>query len=202
MMKAGIVIVVMATCACALAQTPLSCGGSDCAAFEVLQRAEGYQLRRYGPSKWVSARGVVSRGNWMAVKRSLFLKLYDYIKGANNQNIEIPMTAPVLTKLEPETPMSPHGALTMFFMVPFALQEDTPTPFGLDLTIVNWPAKEAYVSYFPGFARREQALNHLSQLKRAIGNATLYDNSYFLKAEFDPPSRRTGRHNEVWLMKN
>ncbi|XP_046548508.1 heme-binding protein 2-like isoform X2 [Haliotis rubra] len=193
-MKCGIVFVLMATCVGALPHTSVSCDRSDCATFEVIREGEGFQLRRYGPSKWVSARGVVTRGNWLAVKRSLFLKLYDYIHGANDQSIGIPMTAPVVTRVEPETPVFQHGSLTMFFMVPFTMQENTPNPLGLDLTIVEWPAKEVYV--------REQTLTQLSQLRSAIGDPTLYDNSYFYKAEFDPPSRRANRHNEVWLAKN
>ncbi|XP_067655792.1 heme-binding protein 2-like [Haliotis asinina] len=200
-MKSVIVMVVMATCATALPHAHHTCDSYDCAAFEVLQSGEGFQLRRYGPSKWVSARGVVTRGNWLAVKRSLFLKLYDYIHGANDQSIGISMAAPVVTKIEPETPVSPYGSLTMFFMVPFDKQENTPNPLGLDLTIVEWPAKDVYVRHFDGVARREQTLNQLSQLRSAIGDPTLYDNSYFYKAEFDPPSRRTNRHNEVWLAK-
>lgn len=54
--------------------------------------------------------------------RGSFMKLFEYISGGNSRQAKIPMTAPVLTKIEPGQGPNCESTFTMSFYNPYAFQ--------------------------------------------------------------------------------
>lgn len=54
--------------------------------------------------------------------RGAFMKLFDYISGGNSAKAKIPMTAPVLTKIEPGQGPNCESTFTMSFYNPYNYQ--------------------------------------------------------------------------------
>jgi hypothetical protein len=51
-----------------------------------------------------------------------FMKLFGYISGTNSKQATIPMTSPVLTKIEPGSGPNCESTFTMSFYQPYNLQ--------------------------------------------------------------------------------
>nr|XP_055180701.1 heme-binding protein 2 isoform X2 [Nyctereutes procyonoides] len=58
-----------------------------------------YEIRRYGPAKWVSTS--VESLDWDAAIQTGYAKLNSYMKGKNEKEMKIKMTAPVTSLVEP-----------------------------------------------------------------------------------------------------
>lgn len=69
---------------------------------------------------WVSTKGTGMEKD--AAMRGSFMKLFDYISGANSAKAKIPMTAPVLTKIEPGQGPNCESTFTMSFYNPYNYQ--------------------------------------------------------------------------------
>jgi hypothetical protein len=54
--------------------------------------------------------------------RGAFMKLFEYISGANSQKAKIPMTAPVLTAINPGDGPNCESTFTMSFYNPYTYQ--------------------------------------------------------------------------------
>uniref|UniRef100_A0A8C8YKM5 Heme binding protein 2 n=1 Tax=Prolemur simus TaxID=1328070 RepID=A0A8C8YKM5_PROSS len=58
-----------------------------------------YEIRHYGPAKWVSTS--VESMDWDSAIQTGFTKLNSYIQGKNEKEMKIKMTAPVTSYVEP-----------------------------------------------------------------------------------------------------
>nr|KAF6462013.1 heme binding protein 2 [Molossus molossus] len=74
---------------------------------------ESYEIRHYGPAKWVST--CVESMDWDSAIQTGFTRLNSYIQGKNEQEMKIKMTAPVMSYVEPGSG-------------PFSLSMDSPVP--------------------------------------------------------------------------
>uniref|UniRef100_A0A2K5DZ69 Heme binding protein 2 n=1 Tax=Aotus nancymaae TaxID=37293 RepID=A0A2K5DZ69_AOTNA len=72
-----------------------------------------YEIRHYGPAKWVSTS--VESMDWDSAIQTGFTKLNSYIQGKNEKEMKIKMTAPVISYVEPG---SGPFSLSMDFLVP------------------------------------------------------------------------------------
>uniref|UniRef100_A0A2K5Q299 Heme binding protein 2 n=1 Tax=Cebus imitator TaxID=2715852 RepID=A0A2K5Q299_CEBIM len=72
-----------------------------------------YEIRHYGPAKWVSTS--VESMDWDSAIQTGFTKLNSYIQGKNEKEMKIKMTAPVTSYVEPG---SGPFSLSMDFLVP------------------------------------------------------------------------------------
>lgn len=208
-MKAAGCLLLLATLSMAGAAAawtaPAFCKGLECPRFEVLKRlGDNIELRRYEPSAWVSTKATgMEKGSAM---QGSFMRLFGYISGANAAAAKIPMTAPVLVKIEPGEGPFCDSTFTTSFYQPYKYQGASaaaaPRSTKSDVAFTNLPAMEVWVMSFGGYAddatdkKMAQAL--MAKLKEA---KEPFAAGAWFTAGYDSPYTVTGRHNEVWVPK-
>eukprot|EP00057_Strongylocentrotus_purpuratus_P020680 XP_011675154.1 PREDICTED: heme-binding protein 2 [Strongylocentrotus purpuratus] len=105
---------------------PLFCNGIACPAFTVIHSSEEYEERQYSESKWVSTE-IMSMDRRSAVRQG-FRSLFSYIRGNNDQNQKIAMTAPVATRVIPGQGPACESNFTVSFFIPAEHSANPPTP--------------------------------------------------------------------------
>ncbi|XP_062608972.1 heme-binding protein 2-like [Saccostrea cucullata] len=183
------------------APLPAFCNHLDCPRFSVLRTfKEGYELRQYEASKWVMT-------NLTAMiftdddDKKMFDKLFYYISGNNSAHSKIPMTAPVLREVFHGPGPACESTFLTHFMIPFSLQQNTPTPTDPTVYIRDLPAMQVFVRSFGGKATPDDYMNELQTLADQIGTTARFENAFYFFSGYDSPYKVTDRHNEVWLKK-
>ncbi|KAJ7303323.1 hypothetical protein JRQ81_012265 [Phrynocephalus forsythii] len=125
-----------------------------------------------------------------------FWRLFRYIQGANEKQVKIPMTAPVLARIQggPGT-----QGIDVYFMLPEAFRGDPPTPTENTVYLESLPPLEAYVRFFGGWMTdrtRQLQLRYLDEQLAKAGVAT--QEGFHYTAGFNSPFELTNRRNEVW----
>lgn len=169
--------------------------GADlkCPAFQLISANEEYEVRKYAASRWVSTRVETSENSWRTMK-TLFTRLFRYITGNNNKGVKIPMTAPVITKVEADS-------LTMSFFVPSAFWEDTPLPTDETVFLEEMPELTVFIRAFSGHSGQSQFSSQISELSELVG-VSPSDLGYYYTAGYDAPWTMFYRRNEVWMVQN
>ncbi|KAF8064606.1 HEBP2 [Scenedesmus sp. PABB004] len=174
--------------------------------FTVLKSFDGgFELRRYEPASWVS-----TKKSAMELDQAMgggaggaFMKLFNYISGANAARAKIPMTAPVLTRVTPGQGPTCESEFVVNFYNPDSMQASlasVPKPTDPAVTITSLPALEVYVLPFGGQASSATWKAKAAELAGKLTAAKLpFDPTYWYTAGYDSPYTLTGRHNEVWL---
>ena len=182
-----------------VAANPPFCQNYDCPKFTVVDTKNDYEVRKYEPSKWVGT--VVSSMNWTSALDIGYKKLYAYRTGENKEGMKLEMATPVATKIVPGQGPACESTFTILFFVPFANQANTPEPTNKDVVIVNLPAITAYVASFGGVENEASLRTTATNLADSLiaDKVDFVSNSYFT-AEYDPPTVKTNRHNEVWFL--
>ena len=181
------------------AKSPPFCHDRDCPKFTVAETKDGYEVRKYEPSKWVGT--VVSSMSWSSALDIGYKKLYAYREGENKEGTKLEMALPVVTKIVPSQGPACESTFTILFFVPFANQANTPEPTNKDVVIVNLPAVTAYVASFGGVENDELLQSSATKLGDALMRDKVnFVKDYYFTAEYDPPTVKTNRHNEVWFL--
>jgi hypothetical protein len=133
-----------------------------------------------------------------------FMRLFDYIQGANNKSEKIPMTAPVLVQIQPAQGPYCKNNFTVNFFVPFEQQANPFTPTAKDVYISSFPAMCAYVKTYPGFGSTTEAiLKNAAALAEALskdGIGDTYHKEFYFYAGYDSPFKLFDRTNDVWFV--
>ncbi|OEL38029.1 Heme-binding protein 2 [Dichanthelium oligosanthes] len=190
------------------APVPPTCERIECPAYEVVDSANGFEIRRYTDAMWVST-SPIEDISFVAATRTGFLQLFNYIQGKNAYNETIEMTAPVLTEVSPSDGPFCTSSFVVSFYVPAKNQADPPPAEGL--TVRRWAgARYAAVRRFGGFVADsdvgEQAARLDASLQgtrwaaavnegRSAGKATSYT-----VAQYNSPFEFSGRVNEIWML--
>ena len=75
--------------------------------------------------------------------------LFAYIAGANDAHSNIPMTAPVLTKVDPGDGPNCESTFTVAFYVPEKFQDGSvPKPLSLDVNTTSFPADTQHAQFY------------------------------------------------------
>ncbi|XP_069930716.1 heme-binding protein 2 isoform X1 [Oryctolagus cuniculus] len=85
-----------------------------------------YEIRHYGPAKWVSTS--VESMDWDAAVQTGFTKLSSYLQGNNEREMKIKMTAPVTSYVEPGSGPFSEATVTTSLYLPSEQQSDPPRP--------------------------------------------------------------------------
>ena len=176
--------------------------GSDGPEFKVLEsKPDDYEVRLYANSVWVGASATQPR-DYGNVTSSLFWKLFNYIRGNNEQEKKIDMTVPVRTQVV----MAEDGeskSVTMAFFIPTPLHADPPQPKDTEVFHVKEPRTVMYARNFGGFANDKSWQEQLNLLKASLDrDGKGYVTDGYIGVGYDPPFRLFGRRNEVFLAAN
>lgn len=178
---------------------PSFCHNLDCPKYTLVDKKDGYEVRKYDSSKWVGT--TISSLNYTFAVSQGFERLFQYISGANSAKEKIPMAAPVATKIVPGQGPACATNFTVLFFTPFAFQTNTPIPTDPRLALVDLPAITAYVTSFGGWEGDKELEEHASALaNKLVEDNVAYVKDFYFTAGYDPPYRIIGRHNEVWFL--
>uniref|UniRef100_M8BC08 Heme-binding protein 2 n=1 Tax=Aegilops tauschii TaxID=37682 RepID=M8BC08_AEGTA len=118
--RSGMLLLLAAAALLALgagAAVPPSCERIECPAYDVVDSANGFEIRRYKDAMWVST-APIEDISLVDATRSGFLQLFKYIQGKNAYNETIEMTAPVLTRVAPSDGPFCVSSFVVSFYVP------------------------------------------------------------------------------------
>ena len=183
----------------ALKDVPSFCDGLDCPRYTLIAVKKGYEIRKYEATKWVGM--TIPSMSFTTALHTAYGKIAAYISGANSASEKIPMATPIATKVVPGQGPACDSNFTVLLFIPFAFQSKAPTPTDPQVALVDLPAVTAYVTSFGGW----EADNELQEEASDLANTLIDDNvdyvkDFYLTASYDPPTKDTGRHNEVWFL--
>jgi len=163
---------------------------------------QSYERRLYPARKWVCAsktsENTTSAEDGDRDRRAgLFMRLYRYITGSNDERQSMEMTAPVSMVWRPQT-----AKYTMCFYVNEAHQATTPQPSEEGVYLEERPEFTAIVSREGGFMSEEdwQALAMKLKEDATKNGETGVDYSFYYRAGYDAPMKFWNRRNEVWYV--
>jgi len=183
---------------------PWYCHGIDCPVFTETNMTIDNQIveiRTYETAMWTST--IVMNTDLQEAENIGFNRDFDYIDGENADNASIPMTAPVLTYVNPGQGPNCQTNFTVSFYVPYAYQaphKPPPQPTESTVFLNTYPKMTVGVLSFDGFGDQDVVIAKAAQLSNLLSQTDLkYDTINWFCAGYDPPFRITDRHNEVWI---
>jgi len=178
---------------------PAFCNGIDCPKYTVISQTKDYEIREYEMSQWVS---VNQKGiSWRESQYALFMKLFKYISGENQEKKKVAMTAPVIDRIIPgQGPACEDDFTLSFFVSPSA--GTPPAPSDPTVKLAKMPKMRVYVRAFGGYAMFsfDTWAQQASTLVNAIGDTSKYHTDFYYTAGYDSPARLFNRHNEIWFI--
>uniref|UniRef100_A0A452VH73 Heme-binding protein 2 n=1 Tax=Ursus maritimus TaxID=29073 RepID=A0A452VH73_URSMA len=158
-----------------------------------------YEIRHYGPAKWVSTS--VESMDWDSAIQTGFTKLNGYIQGKNEKEMKIKMTAPVTSLVEPGAGPFSESIITISLYIPSEQQSDPPRPSESDVFIEDRAEMTVFVRAFDGFSsaqkNQEQLLTLASTLRE---EGKVFNEKVYYTAGYNSPFKLLDRNNEVWLI--
>jgi hypothetical protein len=179
-------------CACLALEQP---------SYQVVKKlSDNVEIRKYAPSKWVSASAISTCETIRGQNSALFQRLFGYISGQNNQNSKIEMTSPVLTQVK-SIGDSKNCQMTMSFYIPKVNQANTPVPTGNAL-LQQFDEVTVAAIRFGGMATISDYEYQRNLLTQSLGSdLNTFDNVNMITAGYNAPYQLVGRTNEVWFEK-
>jgi len=185
-------------CMALAAKRPEFCHDLDCPDYAVLDKTDNYELRHYNSTTWASVQA--EGASRESVNSDMFFTLFKYIDGSNQNNVKIPMTAPVLTTLTHGQGPNCASNFTMHFMIPHDMWANPIPPTDSKVHIVTLPPMDVYVRSFGGFARDDDYTTQAEALYNSLPKSVVsVDTQSFYSAGYDGPYQFTNRHNEIWI---
>ncbi|XP_071074789.1 heme-binding protein 2 isoform X2 [Dasypus novemcinctus] len=104
-----------------------------------------YEIRRYGPAKWVSTS--LEALDWDSAVQAGFSKLSGYLAGKNDREMKIQQTAPVTSFVEPGAGPFSQSTVTVSLYLPAAQQAEPPQPAEPGVFIEDRAEMTVFASY-------------------------------------------------------
>ncbi|KAL8161369.1 hypothetical protein V2J09_012858 [Rumex salicifolius] len=189
----------------ALCKYPPSCNSIECPNYHLIQEADGFEIRRYNSTLWMST-SPIQEISYENASRIGFFQLYNYISGKNDANKKIEMTCPVLIDVTPSTGPLCKSSFEVSFYVPKAVQPNAPTAKGLHAQ--KWGPSYVAVRQFGGFADDSNIGKEAAALKAsldgskwaaAVQKSRASKKSAYIVAGYNAPFEYKDRVNEIWL---
>jgi len=190
------------------------------------EKIEGlsYEIREYPSVKWACTEltyemkdngeedNSVGGGGWEMVRSmmkmmsssgwkkrpssTMFMKLFRYISGVNEERQEIAMTVPVLTEKTPNKNMMTSN---MCFYLDSAAQANPPTPEEETVIIEDNKPFTVAVYEFGGYAMKDTVwMGEAKMFAKKLGDrVNSMDTDSFYTASYDSPMKFWNRRNEI-----
>jgi len=190
----------------------------------LVERGIGYEIHRYPQSKWACTKAYDvdpikdPMNNWqtmydnnpfMAMSKTawkrrpmnkMFMRLYKYIIGLNEDNIEIDMTRPVTTKMIQQRRSRTYDEEMCFYLgSKYDQDRDPPRPIDRQVMIEERQEMTFYVRQFGGFAlSHDDVETQYDELKRDLRGED-FDSDIFYSVGYNSPFTVEDRRNEIWI---
>lgn len=185
---------------------PPTCNRIECPSYDVMDTGDGYEIRRYNSSMWISTQRIDDI-SLVDAGREGFLQLFEYIQGKNDDQQKIEMTAPVITEVKSSDGPFCASSFVVSFYVPKDNQANAPSADHLHLQ--KWGLTHVAVRQFSGFVKDEDVGEEAAALyssvsgtvwRDAIEKSHSGDNATeYIIAQYNSPFEFRNRVNEVWL---
>ena len=149
--------------------------------YSVLYTFEDFEIRKYN---------AVLLAKYDDANNQEFSVLADFIFGGNQEQKQIPMTAPVITSMQENPDMS--------FVMPIGITNDNcpkPNNSNIQITEVN-PRLAATIS-FSGYPNPNVCQSMKQKLKDLLSSLHIEHENNFEVHVFDPPYKTFNRRNEI-----
>ncbi|XVF79277.1 hypothetical protein PTKIN_Ptkin14bG0208700 [Pterospermum kingtungense] len=186
---------------------PPTCNRIECPSFDVVHVGNGYEIRRYNSSVWMSTSSIQDI-SLVEATRTGFLRLFDYIQGKNKYKQEIEMTAPVITEVFPSDGPFCESSFTVSFYVPKVNQANPPPAQGLH--VQRWKSTYVAVRQFSGFVTDYNVAEEAAALQASLEGTVWSEaiektrksdaTSVYTVAQYNSPFEFSGRVNEIWML--
>lgn len=183
-----------------LAHAQWFCKGRECPDFTE-EDAEGYTVRTYPNTLWVGTNVTLRAGDDMEEDdstRTMFRKLFSYIRGENTEDEEIDMTTPVITRYEALD--NGDVKVAQYF---YLARDNAPLPTDEDVFLYRSPEDlrlmvKSFNSFFwmPSKAKYGKYVEKLMEAVDAAGMD--FKANIYYHVSYDGPFALV-RHNEVWV---
>ncbi|XP_057465254.1 uncharacterized protein LOC130754977 [Actinidia eriantha] len=183
------------------------CSRMECPSYEVVHAGNGYAIRRYNTTAWMSTSPIHDISLFEAT-RTGSLQLFDYIQGKNSYEEKIEMTAPVITQVFPSDGPFSASSVVVSFYIPKQNQANPPSAKGLH--VQRWAPTYAAVRQFGGYVSDYDVGEEAAALRGSLAGtawAAAIDKSHadeaimgYIVAQYNSPLEFEHRVNEIWLM--
>ena len=185
-----------------------ACSSVQEPAYRVLDKRDGYEVRRYKP--YIVAETRVKGEHDEAMNRG-FRRLFKYIDGENTGSKNIPMTAPVIAEpgdTSEKIPMTApviqektgNSHLVSFVMPEGSTIKDLPEPASPEVTLREVPARDVAVLSYSWYAGEKKIMNKVKELLTYLEKDGVAFKPGFQSARYDPPwTPPFMRRNEIFI---
>ncbi|GAB6030970.1 hypothetical protein CHUAL_007793 [Chamberlinius hualienensis] len=186
-------------------RTTLICRGWPCPNFTVVNDVTPYlQERLYSEQDIVSTTSNDRCINFTESLTNGYMELYKYRKGENEKRVEVAMAVPIVIEIveqEDEKCSTKYKEWIYINVNNNASRDDIPQPSSsVKVEIERLESLDVYVRTFTG--NFTDIKSQLDILKSDLETAKLcFSNERVLIASYDPPWKKRGRRNEIWLEK-
>ena len=148
--------------------------------YQVITQENGFELREYGPM--IAALTKVEN-NYREATVTGFRRIANYIFGGNSENINIEMTAPVISN----TPNSNEAYEILFVMPSEYTFDKLPKPNFENITLKELNLGKVVALKFGGWATEERVLSYKNKLKDLVADKNYKTDGNYLVAQYNSP---------------
>ncbi|KAL0993586.1 hypothetical protein UPYG_G00110110 [Umbra pygmaea] len=171
----------------------------ECLLYDLVCKGDNYEVRHYSSAKWVTT----DEESYFMDKAiyTAFMRLFKYINGSNNADVNIDMTAPVIIKVNEMKNMWQQSVYTLSFLLPSEHQLNPPQPTDEKVYFTDMPDMNVYVRSYGGYILCLTAkFNSMALQKQLDKVQATYNKDYSYSVGYNSPMKILNRHNEVWYV--
>ncbi|XP_076448353.1 heme-binding protein 2-like [Babylonia areolata] len=181
---------------------PPMCKRFPCPPSSLKEDMKSYR-KEYFPEAWY-AKVHVEGKPMISALFAAYDKLSKYFNGANEDLARLPMTSPIIFRVDPGEPggmFSPRN-FTLFFYIHPKVKLPPPAPLDKEIVVLEVNSYTLYVRTFSSYTvNYADWMRELLQLAADVeSNGEEYRKEYFYFATYDSPYHLNNRINEVQLL--
>ena len=187
-------VVIIVTLICVNIAWGLSNNMLETPKYTLLSKSGSFEIRKYEPM--IIARTVV-KSEYRSATSTGFRRIANYIFGGNEENMDIAMTAPVISN----SPLDSNNEYEISFVMPSEYSiEKLPQPIGSDVEIIDRSLELVACISFGGWATDSRAQKYHAKLSEWIKKEGLSVLGKFMVAQYNSPwALPPFRHNEIMV---